>query len=52
MSIFFIILPILYVVLIIAFFYAIFNISKNSNQQTQLLHEILKVLRANQQDKS
>ena len=45
-----ILLPFLYVVLIVAFFYAIFNISKNSTQQTQILQEILRELRADKQN--
>ena len=47
-----IILPILYVILIAAFFYAIFNISNNSNKHTQLLHLILEEFRANKNSDS
>ncbi len=49
MDIFFLvtILPIIYLLLIVAFFVAIFNISRNSNRQVKLLAEILDELRAN-----
>jgi lipopolysaccharide export LptBFGC system permease protein LptF len=45
MSILMILLPLLYVILVVAFFYAIFNISKQSTAQTQLLQEILNELK-------
>ena len=46
------ILPILYIVLVIAFFYAIFSIRMNGIKQTQLLQEILHELRANKNNNS
>jgi len=47
MDIFFLtaVLPILYLILVIAFCYAIFNISTNSNRQTKLLKEILEEIK-------
>ncbi len=53
MSIFLtILLPLLYFILITAFFYAIFNISKNSNLQTRLLRQVLEELRNQRLDKT
>lgn len=49
---FFAIIPfIIYFALIGAFLYAIYNISKNSTHQTQILQEILKELKIRGKDK-
>ena len=49
---FFPIIPLfIYLAVIIGFFYALYNISKNSSHQTQILHEILKELRSQRKDR-